>query len=331
MTREGQTLRRLVLGYRLSQAIFVVAKLGVADLVAQEPKSVDALGLATGANPDFLFRVLRLLASEGVFSEHAPRTFGMTPLAVPLLTGAPDMLRYRAIFDGEQLNWTAWGCLLKSVLEGGSSIRHAFGEELFDYLSEDSTSAESFDVLMAAQTKATAQMVVDAYDQWVGTVIDVGGGYGALLEAIVERRPEVSGILFDLPHVLAKVGEKADSVGFRERIALKEGDFFQSVPQGGNVYVLKYILHDWNDTECERILRNCRRTVAKGSRLLVIEVLIPSGAEYHYGKYLDLNMLVLTRGRERTEGEYRALVGQCGFTLVRIIEAGSELSIMECI
>ncbi len=323
-------LRRMIVGYRLSQALHVAAKLGIADLLADGPRHAEELAGVTGSHPSSLYRVLRLLASEGVFEELEEGRFTLTPLAEPLRSDAPDSLRARAVFDGEEWNWHPWGNLLHSTKTGGSAFDCTYGVAVFDYLKETPEAATSFDSLMAAQTRPWALSVTDAYDfADIDTLVDIGGGYGALLAAILTAHPHLNGVLVDLPHVVAGARPKLEAAGLAGRCETVAGDFFQSVPDGGDAYMLKHVLHDWDDDRCVSILDKCRRAISNEGRLLVVEILITTGNEPDYGKYLDLNMLVLTKGRERTEEQYRTLFEAAGFTLSRVVATHSELSIIE--
>ncbi len=323
-------LRRMILGYRLSQALYVAAELGIADLLKDSPRTIDNLAQATGAHPSSLYRLLRLLASEGVFVEQEQGQFALTPLAVPLQRDAPTTLRARAIFDGAQCNWCAWGQLMHSVMTGKSGCDHTFGIPFFDYLRQHPTAGASFDALMAEQTLPWARAIVEAYDfSTIGTLVDVGGGYGTLLVAILAAHPRLHGILYDLPHVIAGARPQLASAAFTERCDALAGDFFAAVAGGGDCYLLKHILHDWDDDRCIAILNNCRRVMPIDGRLLVVELIIPPDNEPDYGKYLDLNMLVLYTGRERTEAEYRKLFEVTGFALTRVVATSSEVSVIE--
>jgi hypothetical protein len=325
-------LRRLIVGYRLSLALHVAAKLGLADLLEDGPRSVEELARAAGAHPPSLYRVLRLLASEGVFAETDPRRFELTPLAAPLRRDAPDSLRARAIFDGEEWNWRAWGQLLHSATTGEPAFERAHGTGFFEYLAEHPAAANGFNALMAEQTAPWARAVVEAYDfSGVGTLVDVGGGYGALLAAVLAAHPPMRGVLYDRPHVVAGARPRLEAAGVADRCEIAGGDFFAAVPAGGDIYLLKHILHDWDDDRCAAILRNCRRAMPGGGRLLVVEALLPPGNEPSYGKYLDLAMLVLLTGRERSEEEYARLLEAAGFALSRVIPTRSEVSVLEAI
>lgn len=323
-------LRRMIVGYRLSQALFVAAELGIADLLKDGPRSIDALAQATGTHPPSLYRVLRLLASEGVFIEHEQRHFGLTPLAVPLQSDVPGTLRSRALFDSTDCNWRAWGQLRHGVMTGGAVFEHAFEMPFFDYLQQHPSPAVRFDALQADQTLPWARAIVEAYDfSSVGTLVDVGGGYGSLLSAILSAHPRMRGVLYDLPHVIAGAQPRLTATAVTDRCEALAGDFFVAVPPGGDTYLLKHILHDWEDERCLTILQNCRRAMPSEGRLLVVEVIIPPDNEPDYGKYLDLNMMVLLRGQERTEAEYRQLFAASGFTLSRVIATPSEVSVIE--
>ncbi len=323
-------LRRMIIGYRLSRALSVAAELGIADLLEKGPRSIEDLARATGTHPPSLYRLLRLLASEGVFVELDQSHFGMTRLAVPLQSDAPGSLRNRAIFDGTECNWQAWGELMHGVSTGEPAFDRAFGTRFFDYLRQHPTAAASFDALMAEQTLPWARALIDAYDfSSIRTLVDVGGGYGTLLVAILTAHPRLRGVLYDLPHVIAGARPRLTAAVGSDRCETIAGDFFAAVPEGGDSYMLKHILHDWDDDRCITILENCRRVMPADGRLLVVEVIIPPGNEPHYGKYLDLNMLVLLTGRERTETEYQQLFKASGFALSQIVATPSEVSIIE--
>jgi hypothetical protein len=324
------TLRRMILGYRLSQALSVAAELGIADLLKDSPRTIADLAQATGAHPPSLYRLLRLLASEGVFVEQEQGQCALTPLAVPLQRDAPTTLCARAIFDGAECNWRAWGQLMHSVMTGKPACDHTFGIPFFDYLRQHSTAGASFDALMAEQTLPWARAIVEAYDfSTIGTLVDVGGGYGTLLVAILTAHPQLRGVLYDLPHVIAGARPRLTAAALTGRCDARAGDFFTAVPNGGDCYLLKHILHDWDDDRCIAILKNCRRVMPIDGRLLVVELIIPPNNEPDYGKYLDLNMLVLYTGRERTEAEYRKLFEATGFALARVVATPSEVSVIE--
>ncbi len=240
------------------------------------------------------------------------------------------MVALRRMIDGAECNWRAWGQLRHSVMTGEPAFDHAFEMRFFDYLRQHPATAASFDALMAERTLPWARAIVEAYDfSSLRTLVDVGGGYGALLVAILTAHPRLRGILYDLPHVIAGARPRLTAAAVTDRCDAIAGDFFAAVPDGGDGYLLKHILHDWDDDRCIAILKNCRRVMPSDGRLLVVEVIIPPSNEPDYGKYLDLNMLVLLTGRERTEAEYRKLFEATGFALSQVVATSSEVSVIE--
>ncbi|MDX1488247.1 MAG: methyltransferase, partial [Acidiferrobacterales bacterium] len=238
-------LRRLIVGYRVSQALSVVARLGIADLLSDGPRSIDDLAAATHTDARSLYRLLRLLASEGVFTEQSDSHFALTPIAEPLRSKAPNSLHTRAIFDGAEGNWHAWGNLLKSVKSGEPAIKHSFGEDLFGYLKDHPYEAKIFNEVMAAQTPIAGRAVLEAYDfSGIDTLVDIGGGVGTLLATILNAYPSMHGILYDQPHVVVDAPSRLAAAGVVDRCQTVSGNFFESVPMGGNAYILKHILHD---------------------------------------------------------------------------------------
>jgi hypothetical protein len=326
-------LRRLIIGYRLSQAISVAAQLGVADLLRNGPQSAEELARRTGAHPRSLYRVLRLLASEGLLAEGEDEKFHLLPLGEPLRADIPGSLRHRAIFDNAAANWRAWGDLIYSVKTGEPAFNHVWHAGLFDYVNQDVELAASFNGLMAAQTIAVSKAVLDAYDfSGIDTLVDVGGGYGALLASVLEAHPSMHGVLFDLPHVVVEGQSRLAAGGLAARCTAVGGSFFDAVPEGGSAYVLKFVLHDWDDERCRGILSNCRRVVPVDGRLLIIEAIIPPGNAANYAKYMDLMMLVATEGgRERTQPEYRHLLDATGFRLARVVPTTSDVCLIEAL
>jgi len=330
--QDALQLRQRVLGYRLSECIAVAAELGIADLLAGGPRPVDELAARSRSDAAALYRVLRLLASEGIFVELRPRTFALTPLAEPLQADHPSSLRERILFYMSPSCWSSTARLGDAVRTGRPAFEHAFGTDLFSYLALHSDQAELFHRAMVEQTAETGSALVDAYPfPEAGTFVDVGGGLGALVEAVVRRHPRMTGILFDREHVVAAARERLASIGLGG-IATVAGDFFDSVPAGADLYALKYILHDWDDQRCAAILEVCRQAMTPRSRLLIIEIILPPGNAPHYGKYLDVSMLILTPGgRERTEAEYAALLARSGLRLERHLPTRSDLAVLEAV
>jgi hypothetical protein len=325
-------LRQLSTGFWISQAVAVVAELGIADLVQDGPKTCEELAALTGAHPGALYRLLRAVASVGVFVEEAPGRFSSTPTAALLSANLPHSWRAAAVMSGQAWAWQPWGALLYSVKTGQPAFEHVFGMAFDTYLEEHPDAADLFQAFMNVATAEEASAVAPVYDfKSSQTVVDVGGGRGALLAAILKANPHLRGILFDAPHVVAGARGFLETHGVAERCDLAGGDFFAAVPAGGDAYLLKWILVSWDDERCVSILKNCRRAMLGHGKVLVIERLIPPGNEPFFGKLADLNLLVMYRGRHRSEPEYRRLFQQAGFELTRIIPTPSptEFSVIE--
>jgi hypothetical protein len=324
-------LLQMMTGYWVSQALYVTAKLGIADLLADGPRRTEDLAAATHTHVFSLHRVLRALASVGVFTEATPDSFALTPLAALLRTGTPDSMRALAITYNEE-QYRAWGDLLHSVRTGEPAFDHQFGMPIFAYFAAHPEADRVFNEAMTGWTTQLAGAVVDAYDfSAFTTVVDVGGSYGTLLAAILRCNPGLQGILFDQPHVAAAAEEHVAAAGLSDRCAVVGGDFFREVPGGGDAYVLAQILHDWDDERCVTILSQCRRVIPNDGKLLVVELVLPSGEEPFFGKWLDLHMLVMAGGRERTAAEYDALFRAAGYQLARVLPTPPGPSIVEAI
>lgn len=308
----------------------VAAALGIADLLKDGAKPSAELSRLTGAHPQALYRLLRALASLGVFAEDKDGAFHLTPLAVTLQSDSPNSVRAAALLAGARFHWGSWSNLKHSVMTGECAFEHVHSMELFDYLRKDPAAAVAYDGWMTRQSEMQISALVNSYDYArFPTIVDVGGGHGALLAAILKAHPAVSGILFDLPEVLGAAKVIGESE-LEARCSIVGGDMFESVPRGGDLYLLKSVIHDWSDDLAVRILRNCRGATTPESRLLLIESVVPAGNQPHFSKFMDLNMLVLTHGgRERTEAEYRALFEAAGFELARVIGTPSPMSLLE--
>jgi ubiquinone/menaquinone biosynthesis C-methylase UbiE len=325
-------LRQLSTGLWISKAIAVAAELGIADHLKHGPKTVEELAPALEAHPGALSRLLRGLASIGVFAEEAPGRFTLTPLAALLLTNTPQSWRAAAIMNGEPWVWQPWGDLLYSIKTGRPAFEHIFGMEFDTYLAEHRNAADIFQAFMHVATAEEAVAVAPVYDfSELTTVVDVGGGRGALLGAILQANPHLRGVLFEAPHVIATARPALEAQGLADRCQFVAGDFFEALPIGGDAYILKWILVSWDDEQAVTILQNCHRAMRTTGKLLVVERIIPIGNEPFYGKLADLNLLVLYRGRHRTEAEYRTLFARAGFTLSRILPTHSptEFSVIE--
>jgi hypothetical protein len=317
-------------GYWVSQAIHVAAKLGIADLLQDGPKSSEELARAVGTDPRALYRLLRALASVAVFSEDEEHRFGLTPLAGYLQSGTPGSLRSYAIGLCELWFWRPWGDLLYSIQTGQPAFDHLYGMGSFEYFAQHPEAATIYNEIMTAVMGQIAPAVVTAYDfSPFHRVVDVGGGHGAFLVAILRANPALHGVLFDLPHVAQSAGQLFQAAGLSERCEIVSGDFFQGTPTGGDIYVLCQILHDWDDSRATAILKNVHRALPTNGKVLIVEQVIPVGNNPHPGKWADLTMLVRLGGRERTEEEFRRLLGQAGLAFSKVIPTKSAVCVIE--
>lgn len=324
-------LLQMMTGYWGSQALYVAAKLGIADLLADGPVDSAELATATGSDARSLHRVLRALASVGVFTEVIPGRFALTPLADLLRTGPPHSMRALAIMYAEE-QYHAWGDILHSVRTGAPAFEQRYGSGYFDYLARHPASGQVFNEAMTGWTNQVAGAVATTYDfSPFGTVVDVAGGHGALLADILRRNPTMRGILFDLPLVAAGAARALRDAGLGERCDTVGGDFFTDALPTGDAYVLAQILHDWDDERSVAILEQCRRAMPDHGKLLVVELVLPPGDEPSFGKWLDLHMLALNSGRERTTAEYDALFRASGFALARVIPTPPGPSVVEAL
>ena len=324
------TLLRMTNAFQVSQAIHVAATLGISDLLEDGPTSVDELSQATGTHASTLYRLLRALASVGVFAEQPDGQFRSTPLAEHLRTDAPRSLRAWAMQIGQQYLWTSWGHLLHSVRTGEPAFPKLYGTTAWEYRQAHPEEDAIFNAAMTALSAGVVEAIVQSYDfSGMGVLVDVGGGEGVLLAAILAANPELRGILFDQPHVLTGANDLLERAGVADCCKVVSGNFFEVVPSGANAYLLKSVVHDWDDTATVKILRACRMAIADTGRLLVVEPIIRSGNEPDPAKYSDLNMLVMLGGQERTAEDFERLYAEAGFRLTDIIRTGSSMAIIE--
>ncbi len=325
-------LTQMITGSLGSQAVYVAAKLGIADLLANGPKNVDELAQSVEADAPSLYRVLRALASFGVFAEREDRVFELTPTADLLRSDSSGSLRDLAIFFGEDWHWKVWGQTLYSVRTGQAAWGKVHGQEVFPFFAANREAAKIFDRAMTSLSNLAIKAVIEAYDfSGIKTLVDVAGGHGRLLTSILEANPAVKGVLFDMPHVIegAKENEGVKAAG--SRCELTSGDFFFEVPAGADAYIMKHIIHDWDDERALQILKNIRRVMKADGRVLLVEAVITDGGERDFGKLLDIEMLVSPGGKERTAGEYKELFAQAGLRLTRIVPTNSPYSVIEAV
>jgi len=327
-------LFQMVTGYYISQAIYVAAKLGIADWLKDGPRPYDELAKATRTHAPSLYRLLRLLVSAGVFAEQEDGRFALTPIGAYLQTEIPGSLRAVALQFTGSLHQQAWSALLHSVQTGETAFDHLFGMGLFPYLAQHLEEAAVFNAAMTALSTQVATTVVAAYDfSPFGTIVDVGGGQGALLRAILQATPTARGVLFDLPHVVTGAKEQIKATGLTERCTVVGGDFFESVPSGGDAYILSGVIHDWDEEQSKAILKNCHRAMSPQGKLLLVEAVVPARIDHsapsQFSVRGDVNMLVHTGGCNRTEAEFRALFEAARFTLTRIIPTQGAARVLE--
>lgn len=324
-------IRELTLSAQMAfHAIYAAADLGLADALADGPRDAEAFAGQLGVDPPSLYRLLRALTVPGVLTEDANGRFSLTPLGETLRTGVPGSMRDYVRFVGSSWRLAAWQKLTFSVRTGQPAFPEVLGMPMFDYLGAHPEEANVFDAAMTAVTAMTESAIVDRCDlSRARVLVDVGGGHGRLLSALLRRNPRLRGVLYDLPHVTEGAKASFADQGLSERVEVRSGNFLESVPRGGDAYLMKLILHDWDDEGCLRVLRHCHDAMGPRGRLLVIEGVVPPAGEPAFYKLLDLEMLTMLGGRERTAAEFRALFARAGFRLDCIVATESTLKILE--
>jgi len=327
--QPSQQLVQMIVGSWVSRAIFVAAKLQIADLMADGPRSAEELAEAAGVAPRPLYRLLRALAGVGVFAQDADGRFQLNPLAEPLREGGPESLRALAVMIGEEQD-RCWDDLFETVSTGETAFDRLYGRPVFAYLGEHPEQAKIFDAAMTGFSGRAMRAMLDSYDlSGVATLADVGGGLGTNLAAALGRYPAMRGLLFDRPHVVARARPRLEAAGVAGRCAVEGGDFFEAAPRGADAYLLGHILHDWDDAKAGLILDNLRRAMPAGAKLLLVEYVLPEGDGASFGKLLDLHMMVAIGGLERTAAEYRRLFAAHGFRLTRVVPTAGDVSVVE--
>jgi hypothetical protein len=328
----AMALNQMIWGTWIAQSIYVAASLGIADLLENGAKHVDELAQATDAQSSNLYRILRTLASVGVFTEIAPQQFALTDMAHYLRSDVPGSLRAVSMMLSDEWHWNSWGDILHVVKTGQAPMQHLYQvDSTFDYLDQHPESRSTYNKAMNGWSKICHSAVVDAYDfSGINQITDVAGGYGSLISAILTANPGIQGVLFDQPHVVT------DAISFLEKATVSDrcktvgGNFFESISSGSDAYIMSHILHDWSDEECVQILRNVRRGIADNGRLLVVEMVVPTSNEFSFSKWMDIDMMIMyPAGRERTEAEFREMFQAAGFRLTKVVPTAAPVSVIE--
>jgi hypothetical protein len=322
-------LMQFATGFMVTACLYAAVKLNIADLLETDGKSSAELARTTGVNDDAVYRVLRALASIGVFSEVAPRTFANTPLSEKPRTGTPDSMRDAVLWLTDPFHFRVFSEFMHSVETGDNAVKKVTGMEVFECFRQDEALGGVFNAAMTSFGAMTIPAVLEAYDfSRLGTLADIAGGHGGLLTSILKRHPGLRGILFDLPHVCPGAKTRIEQMGLGSRCEIVEGDFFQSVPPADN-YVMKHIIHDWDDDRALQILKNCAAAMRGSGKVILIESVLSPGNEPHFAKWLDIEMLALPSGRERTAEEFDALFSRAGLRLSLVVPTKSPVSVVE--
>ena len=325
-------LIQMATGYWVSRLLYVAAKLELADRLAGGPKSAAELAGETGTQAPALHRLMRTLASLGVLTEKDGQRFALTPVGEALRKGAYGSAHATVLTLAGPTFYRAWDEVLYSFQTGKTSFEKTFGMPAFDYLAKHPDEASLFSETMVGFHGDEPPAVAEAYDfSGFRTVVDVGGATGNMLAAVLSRHPGPRGVLFDLPHVVHEAPALLKARGVADRVTIESGSFFETVPAGGDAYILSHVIHDWSEKQCLDILGHCRRAKGPQARLLIVEMVLPPGDAFHPGKLLDITMLVMPGGEERTPDEYAALLSKAGFRLERVVPTASPVSVVDAV
>ncbi|MBZ5521212.1 MAG: methyltransferase [Acidobacteriia bacterium] len=323
---------QLATGYIASTAIYVAARLGIADLLKDGPRPASWLATATHSHPDRLYRVLRALAGFGVFTESTPGTFALTPAAETLRSDVPGSVRDMAVWMADPFHFRIYAEMMHTVQTGETTFDHIYGKSAFEYFPEDPAESEVFNAAMTSLSTVMIPAVLEAYDfSGIGTLMDVAGGHGAFLRAILNKYPSMRGVLIDMDHVIEGARQLPENQALAHRCDFQSADFFAAVPTGADAIIMKHIIHDWDDDKAVRILQNCLKALSRkqGAKVLVVDMVVPPGDEPHFSKILDLEMMALPSGRERSQKEFEKLFTGAGLRLNRIVPTKSPVSVVE--
>lgn len=325
-------MRRLVDGFQISQAVHAVVALGIPDLLTDGPRSAHDLAAHVGAHAPSLTRVLRALASVGVLRAEQDNHFGLTEMGACLQTDAPEPIGGWAQFIGRPYHWQAWSSLLHTVRTGETAFVHVHGRSGWDFRANDPIEAAIFDGAMTHLSRRASRSLLQFYDfKPYRTIVDVGGGHGALIAAILAEYPFARGILLDLAYVVSAADQVLREAHVADRCTVVGANFFETMPPHGDAYILKSVLHDWPDEDACALLKNCRRAMTPNAKLVIVERVIDALSPNRDTAFSDLEMLVGNGGRERTVDEYAGLLSSASLRLERVINASSGLSILEAV
>lgn len=330
-TEPREALLQIVNSPMLAQCLYVAAKLGIADLLKDGPRSSAELAAATQVHARSLYRILRALAGFGIFAEDDEQRFALNPMADPLRSDVPGSARGWTIMRGEDFLWQPWGQILHAVKTGESAFDHVYGKHSWDYLAEHPEASAIFDDAMRSISALKFKAVAEAYDfSGVDSIVDVGGGNGGMLTSILTSNPHMTGIVADLPHVVEGARKNIETAGLSDRCSCVAIDMFEEVPEGADAYIMANVIQNFDDDHGVVILNNCRRAMKEGGRVLVVECVIPGPNEPHLGKLADIEIFIMTDGgRERTKQEYQALYEAAGLRVRRVVPTDSPWSIVE--
>jgi hypothetical protein len=321
---------QIITNFWTTRAVYVVAKLGIADLLKSGPKTAEELAESTGTHAPSLYRILRALASTGMFASETERRFGLTPLSELLVTDAPGSMRWFVVSELGQEHYPAWGNVMHSVKTGEIAFDDHFGMDIWRYFQRNADDAAVFNDSMSTMTAVVNEQITSLYDfSRFNKIVDIGGGHGGLITSILKANPQAFGVLFDAEQVIAGARPKLEAAGIGDRCATMAGDFFKAVPAGGELYIMKWIIHDWDDERAIRILRNCRSQMPPDGRVIIVDTVVPEGNEADFSKFFDLNMMVMTGGKERTAKEFDQLLAAAGFRFLRVIPTDTPTSMVE--
>ena len=331
MTREmlsaEEQLMQFITGKWLSKPLYIAAELGIADLLSNGPKSIDELARKSATHSPFLYRIMRALASVGIFTESSDGTFDLTPIATLLQSG---FMRSVVIMFNAQWNDSAYTCLLECMRSGRNPFETAHRQPVMKWLEQNQEAAKIFNEANSFKAATSHGAIIEAYDfNGIELLADIGGGTGALMIEVLKAHPQMSGLIADVPSVVKEAEEKIKEKNLEGRCKVASCDFFTSIPSGYDAYLLSNILHDWPDTQCRIILDNFYKRMKPGTKLLIVEMIVPPGNEFSVAKLLDIEMLVITGGLERTADEFKSLLNASGFNNIKIVPAKKNISVIE--